>query len=284
MTSQVNLEHAGRVPAVHRAARPASTSTLSARRPITGRRFGVITCCSRPASSRRARRRLSPRNAGRSVHEPVPAGPESSAWREAGPRSSARPRRGQPDVRRHREGDADVEGGRRHGDLHGRQQPDARRRFQRSDRELAFPASVVEFFEGRSSANPSAASSAKELQARVLKGKKPMIWNGPARRCRLIDLEAARTKLAEFAMTSARRSRTGHAPTLTRPGQRRVLRASGDLFRRRRKLPSPAFFYDRSRRGDQCRLDRGGQDAHHQVPDGRRSASGWQTIARSSLN
>ena len=76
----------------------------------------------RPA--RRQRGRLSPRDARRPVHEPVPAGAGAGP---GGPLARGLPdvRRGQPAVRRHRQGDADVEGRRRHGPVHGRQQPDA---------------------------------------------------------------------------------------------------------------------------------------------------------------
>ena len=61
-------------------------------------------------------------------------------------------------------------------------------------RELAFPESVVEFFEGR--LGQPVGGFPKDLQARVLKGKKPMTER-PGSFMPPVDLEAARTKLAE---------------------------------------------------------------------------------------
>ena len=76
--------------------------------------------------SARECRGLPARDAGRPVHEPRAAGASAGVGR---PLARSRPhvRRRQSDVRRHRQGDADVESRRRHGAVHARQQPDARR-------------------------------------------------------------------------------------------------------------------------------------------------------------
>ena len=62
--------------------------------------------------------------------------------------------------------------GRRHGPVPGRQQPERRRRCSIASRELAFPESVVEFFEGGLGQPPG--GFPPELQKRVLRGRKPL--------------------------------------------------------------------------------------------------------------
>ena len=66
------------------------------------------------------------RDAGRPVHQPLPAG-QGARPGVALARGLQGVRRGQPALRRHRQGHADLEGRRRHGAVPGRQQPDARR-------------------------------------------------------------------------------------------------------------------------------------------------------------
>ena len=71
-------------------------------------------------------RRVSPRDAGRAVHQPAPAGQEPGPRRPlAG--SLRRVRGGQPAARRHRQGDAVEQGRRRPGAVHGDEQPVGRR-------------------------------------------------------------------------------------------------------------------------------------------------------------
>ncbi len=105
--------------------------------PVLGRRAPQLRAV-RGRHPRRHRRRLSPRDARRPVHQPARAGAR------AGPdaslaRSVAGVCRRQPAVRRHRQGHADLEGGRRHGAVHGRQRPDAGRRAQIRTSEIGFP-------------------------------------------------------------------------------------------------------------------------------------------------
>ena len=78
------------------------------------------------------------RDARRAVHEPVPAGPGARPGRPLA-RGLPDVRRGQPAVRRHRQGDADVEGRRRHGPVHGRQQSDAGGRARAARASWRFP-------------------------------------------------------------------------------------------------------------------------------------------------
>jgi hypothetical protein len=78
-------------------------------------------------------RRLLQRNARRTVHEPLRAG-RSRRPRPSLARNHADVRRREPAARRHREGDAVVEGRRRYGALHDRQQPHRGRRARRAPR------------------------------------------------------------------------------------------------------------------------------------------------------
>ncbi len=82
---------------------------------------------------RRHRRRVSPRDARRPVHQPARAGARARPG-AALDRGLAGVRGGQSPVRRHRQGDADLQGGRRHGALHGRQRTVGRRCARRAAR------------------------------------------------------------------------------------------------------------------------------------------------------
>ena len=106
------------------------------------------------------------------------------------------------------------------------------------DRELAFPASVVEFFEGR--LGQPVGGFPAELQARVLKGKKPMTER-PGSLMPPVDLEAARTKLAE-----ARKHPVDDRELVTHLLYGRVsdeFHAHQATYSDVSVLPSPAFFY-----------------------------------------
>ncbi len=127
-------ELAGRGAALHRARhRPRRRARCKQIGRLLGRRARGYYAPFETRHAGQHGRRLSQRNAGRAVHEPVPAGPGARAG-DALARDLPHVRRGQPAVRRHRQGHADVEGRRRHGPVHGRQQSDARRRAERQAR------------------------------------------------------------------------------------------------------------------------------------------------------
>ena len=143
-------------------------------------------------------------------------------------------------VRRHRQGDADVEGRRRHGAVPGRQQPDAGRRRSTATRELAFPESVVEFFEGRLGQPPG--GFPPELQKRVLRGRKPI--DRPARgdaaagRLRTATRRSWRSKLGRAADRPRRRLATCSTRRSSPTSPRTSAKYSDTSV-----LPTPVFFY-----------------------------------------
>ena len=108
-----------------RRATPASTSAPCRRCRTTGKACAATTRRSRPTSAP-APPTSTPRDARRPVHQPARAGPRDGP-RAPLARGLAGLCRRQPAVRRHRQGHADLEGGRRHGAVHGRQRPDAGR-------------------------------------------------------------------------------------------------------------------------------------------------------------
>jgi pyruvate carboxylase len=116
-------------------------------------------------------------------------------------------------------------------------------------RELAFPESVVEFFEGRLG-QPAGGFPAK-LQERVLKGRKAFTER-PGALLPAIDLEAARTKLAE-----ERKQPIDDRELVTYLLYGRV---SNDFVAHQTKyadvgiLPTPAFFYGMSP-GEEMSID-----------------------------
>jgi pyruvate carboxylase len=105
------------------------------------------------------------------------------------------------------------------------------------DRELAFPESVVEFFEGR--LGQPVGGFPEKLQKRVLKGRKPMTER-PGSLLPSADLEAARKKLAD-----TRKHDVDDRELVTHLLYPRV---SDDFVAHQKKysdvgvLPSPAFF------------------------------------------
>ncbi len=105
-------------------------------------------------------------------------------------------------------------------------------------RELAYPESVVEFFEGR--LGQPVGGFPKKLQERILKGRKPLTER-PGATLAPVDLEAARKKLAD-----ERRHDISDRELVTYLLYPRV---SNDFVAHQTKfsdvsvLPSPAFFY-----------------------------------------
>ena len=179
---------------------------LDARRRLLAGGAATSTLPFETGHARRQRRGLPPRDARRPVHEPLPAGAGAGPRADRWPEVCRDVRRGQPAVRRHRQGDADVEGRRRHGPVHGRQQPDARGRST-ATRELAFPESVVEFFEGRprpaARRLPRGAAGTRAARAQSRCTGRPGASLPPA------DFAAARAEARRS------RSRTARRPTAT---------------------------------------------------------------------
>ena len=214
-------------------------------------------------------RRLSQRNARRPVHEPVSAGPGARAGRPLA-RDLPDVRRGQPAVRRHRQGDAVVEGGRRHGPVHGRQQSDAERRARTASASWRFP-------------NRWSSSSRAGWASRRAVSRRSCSSACCAAGSRCTDRPGASLPPADFAATRAEL----RSKLVARPVNDRELLTLSALsarlhrFRRRIRrsirdtsvLPTPVFFYGMEP-GEEVSVDiEHGQDADHQVPDRRRSAS-----------
>ncbi len=168
--------------------------------------------------------------------------------------------RGQPAFRRHRQGDAVLEGRGRHGALPGRQQPDARRRA-RPRRELAFPESVVEFFQGRLGQPPGGFPA--ELQEQGAQG--------PARAHR-----AARAPTCRRPISTRRARRLRPCSAATRPMRDALSyllypRVFPDLAAHERTysdtsiLPTSIFFFGPDPGEEHQGRDRGGQDPDRQA-------------------
>ena len=155
-------------------------------------------------STRRSRPACSP--LGRGLRHEMPGGQYTNLYQQAKAlglaialaRGLQGVRRGQPAVRRHRQGDADLEGRRRHGPVHGRQQPDARRR-----------------------ARPRARAGVPRDRGRVLRGQaRPAARRLPGRAA------GARPQ------GPTRRSPTGPAPACRRPTSRPRARRRRELLGR----------------------------------------------------
>ena len=133
-------------------------------------------------------------------------------------------------------------------------------------RELAFPESVVEFFEGRLGQPPGGFPQA--LQKRVLRGRKPL--TRPARR----DAAAGRLRRSRAA-TCEKTARPQRRPTATWSRTCSTRRSSptssstSRSIRTQRPADADVLLRHGAGRGGQ-RRDRAGQDADHQVPDRRR--------------
>ena len=93
-------------------------------------------------------------------------------------------------------------------------------------RELAFPESVVEFFEGRLGQPPG--GFPKELQARVLKGRAPL-EDRPGARLAAADFPAAREKATRAARSGGRRPRCAQLSSLS-AGVSRSGRTRANVF------------------------------------------------------
>ena len=136
-------------------------------------------------------------------------------------------------------------------------------------RELAFPESVVEFFEGKLGQPPGGFPPA--LQARVLRGRKPLT-DRPGRTLPPADFAKARDGTGGEARPHADRPGRDLVPALPE-GVRRVRRAPGEVLRPQRAADAGVLLRHGDGRGGE-RRHRAGQDADRQVPDGRRAAGG----------
>ena len=166
------------------------------------------------------------RDAGRPVHEPVPAG-QGAGPGVAVARGLQGVRRGQPALRRHRQGDADVEGRRRHGAVPGRQQPDARP--TRSTPSASWRSPRAWSSSSRAgSASRRAASRRRSRSACSRAG--PPLTERPGANLPPADLDAAREKAAALLGATGHRPRRPQLPAL--PARLpRPRRARADVFR-----------------------------------------------------
>ena len=189
----------------------------------------------RPAG--RQRRRVPARDAGRPVHQPVPAGPGARAGRPLA-EICRHVCRGQPAVRRHRQGDADVKVV---GDMAlfmvaNNLTPDD---VLDGKRELAFPESVVEFFEGRLGQPPGGFPTA--LQKRMLRGRKPL-HGRPGASLPPADFAATRAELEKQLQRPVNDRDVVTLPALSARVPR-VRRARSAKYSDTSVLPTPVFFY-----------------------------------------
>ena len=124
VTAQPELDHRdGRGHRTQRRHRPRGAVRGVA---LLGNRAPVL-CRLRERYPLRDRRRISPRDAGRAIHEPARAGARARhRARVAEGRGNLR--RGQRDVRRYHQGDPVVQGRRRHGGVHGHERAERGRR------------------------------------------------------------------------------------------------------------------------------------------------------------
>ena len=129
--------------------------------------------------------------------------------------------------------------GRRHGPVHGRQQPDAGRRARTASASWRFP-SRWSIFEGRMGQPPG--GFPKKLQKRILRGRKPL--DGPARRerCRRPISTPPREKL-EAAARPRRRRRARSSRYLLYPQVFADFVAHQQKYSDTSVLPTPVFFY-----------------------------------------
>ena len=135
-------------------------------------------------------------------------------------------------------------------------------------RELAFPESVVEFFEGKLGQPPG--GFPPELQKRILRGRKP-----------LTDRPGATLPPADFAKAKqGTRRRSSAAPPTDQDVISYLLypqvfpdfaEHAGEVLGHERAADAGVLLRHGAGRGSQHR-DRAGQDADHQVPDRRRPA------------
>ncbi len=133
------------------------------------------------------------------------------------------------------------------------------------ERELAFPESVVELFEGRLGQPPGGFPPV--LQERVLKGR-PATTDRPGKDQPPADLDAGPRQGERFSRPTGKRARRAQLPDLS-PSLSRPRRARA--FLRRHVGPADAAILLRSRAGrGEPRRDRAGQDPDRQALDRRR--------------
>ena len=138
-----------------------------------------------------------------------------------------------------------------------------------SKRELAFPESVVDLVSGRMGQPPGGFPA--KIRQRVLRGEKPLRGRPGA------SLPAGRFQAGRRPSWKAKLGR--------KPKRREVLsylmfpKVTSEFVAHQKKfsdtsvLPTPLFFYGQQPGEEVTRRNRAGQDADHQVPGRRRSAS-----------
>ena len=162
-----------------------------------------------------------------------------------------------------------LEGRRRHGAVHGRQQPDARTTCWTPSASWRSPSRWSS--SSRASSASRRAASRRRCRRAILRGRKPLTDRPGA--------TPAAGRLRRRPGRSSRRSSAARRPTsdvLSLPalpaGLRRLRRRTRRSTPTLSVLPTPVFFYGmQTGRGGE-RRDRAGQDADRQVPDRRRAA------------
>jgi pyruvate carboxylase len=132
-------------------------------------------------------RGLSPRDAGRPVHQPQGAGALYGAGGSLA-RGGADVCRREPDVRRYREGHAVLQGRGRHGADDGQPGPD-RADVEDPKKEVSFPDSVIDMMRGNLGQPPGGFPPG--ILKKVLKDEQPILER-PGKGVPPVDLEAAR--------------------------------------------------------------------------------------------
>ncbi len=264
LTSQPNLNSV--VEALRRAARHAARfRQLAGARPILAGRAAVLLAL-RDRHDGQHRRRLPERNSRRTVHQPVRAG---QGCRTGQPLARHLPHvcRGQPNARRHRQGDAVVQGRRRHGLIHDFQSTDASRRARQQARV------GLSGIDRRPGIRPHGTTPRRfPGQGPRPHPARPKAAPRPARR----QLAAGRFQTG----FSRSRSQNGTRASETRrdlvpdvsQSHDRVRGPSAKVFRHQHPAHAAVLLRPtaRSRSG---RRHRARQDADHQIPGRRRSAS-----------
>ena len=139
-------------------------------------------------------------------------------------------------------------------------------------RELAFPESVVEFFEGRLGEPPG--GFPEKLQKRVLRGRKPMTGR-PGASLPPADFAATKADLEKLIGRPVNDTRGRDATCSIRASSRSSPRIEAKYSDTERAADAGVLLRHGTRRGGQHR-HRARQDADRQVPDGRRPARGRQ--------
>ena len=109
------------------------------------------------------------------------------------------------------------------------------------ERELAFPESVVEFFEGELGQPPG--GFPEELQQRVLQGPQAAAPTAPARRCRRPTSTPPATRLEKTAAAARPNDRDVRSATCIYPRCSPTSRRTSGSTRDTSVLPTPVFFY-----------------------------------------